>query len=172
MPFKFINNQTTRQFSENFFSAASQRLEFSVCLCLYFDDYHDIARHLQVPPQLSIGDLKTCCHAAPGCQARGADCMPLPGQTKKTVIWTGRRVRGRRGANTVLWIVIFTGDHATMVLIITCELMQIQNTAPSHTQTSTDQPLVSLCLFKLKFDFGSCVTVREDGVGGNQVFQY
>ena len=157
---KFINNQSARQFSENFFSSASQRLEFTVCLCLYFADYHDMAPPdgLPSPPQLSIGDLKTCCHAAPASQARGglhASAWP----DKKTVIWTGRRVRGRRGANTVLWIVIFTRDHATMVLIITCELMQIHNTAPSHTQTRLALcPSRFHCVysnFKLKFDLGS-----------------
>ena len=61
-----------------------------------------------------------------------------------------------KGANTVLWIVIFTRDHATMVLIITCELMQIQKNSP---EPHTDQPVLSTQLaplgfvvFKLKSD--------------------
>ena len=84
-------------------------------------------------------------------------CLSLARQKNSNL--DGETGEGERGANTVLWIVIFTGDHATMVLIITCELMQIQNTAPSHTQTSrsTQQGvfLVLLYLFKLKFVFRS-----------------
>ena len=114
--FKFINNQSARQFSENFFSSASQRLEFSVCLCLYFADNHDMAGHLLVPPhglpsppQLSIGDLKTCCHAAPGSRARGglhASAWP----DKKTVIWTGRRVREKGGKYSIMDCNIYQGS--------------------------------------------------------------
>ena len=60
-----------------------------------------------------------------------------------------------------------------MVLIITCELMQIQNTAPSHTQTSmSTQQGVFLVLLYL-FKFSDLMIVTEDGGGGgNQVFQY
>ena len=65
----------------------------------------------------------------------GVDCMPSLARQKNSNLDRERSER-EKGLNTVLWIVIFTRDHATMVLIITCELMQIQKTAQSHTQTS------------------------------------
>lgn len=98
-------------------------------------------------------------------------CLSLARQKNSNL--DGETGEGERGANTVLWIVIFTRDHATMVLIITCELMQIQNTAPSHTQTSmSTQQGVFLVLLYL-FKFSDLMIVTEDGGGGgNQVFQY
>ena len=126
-----------RHFSENFFSSSNQRLQFSVCIpCLYSGDDHDVARHLQASPG-----------PAPLAQywrSQGTGliaCLRLARQKNSNLDWeTSQR---EKGANTVLWIVIFTRDHATIVLIITCELMQIQNTALSHTQPSHLPGIVS-----------------------------
>ena len=72
-----------------------------------------------------------------------ADCMPSLARQKNSNL-DGEKSEREKGANTVLWIVIFTRDHATMVLIITCELMQIQKTAQSHTQTSLSDQIAPL----------------------------